>query len=167
MKHTIAALVENKAGVLSRISGLFARRGFNIDSLAVGETENPAYSRITLVCTGDVYMREQVVRQLDKLHDVLQVAPYDPETAVSTEHLLIKLSVSAGNKAVVSDLINRYGGKVRDFGANFITAEITAGSDRIHDFIEAANPLGVIETCRSGTLTMSCGTDNTLRINHK
>ncbi|MDR1564623.1 MAG: acetolactate synthase small subunit [Oscillospiraceae bacterium] len=162
-KFTVGVMVNNHFGVLNRVAGLFAKRGYNIDSLAVGETENRSYSRITIVCTGSDYMREQVVRQLEKLQDVIQVILFDDEATVSVEHLLIKLSATGEKKASLTELVNRYGGKVMDFGADFITAEITAASERIDKFIEAARPVGILETCRSGALAMSHGTERALR----
>lgn len=163
-KFTVGLVVNNHYGVLNRVTGLFSKRGYNIDSLAVGETENPAYSRITIVCTGDEYMREQVVRQLEKLHDVIQVVLFDDKAAVSSEHLLIKINVAAESKAAISEMINRYGGKVRDFGADFITAEITAESAGVDLFIEAARSFGILELCRSGALAMSHGREFMLKV---
>ena len=156
-KFTVGVVVNNHFGVLNRVTGLFSKRGYNIDSLAVGETENPAYSRITLVCTGGAYMREQVVRQLEKLHDVISVALLGDDTTIFSEHLLIKINVTDGTRAEISGLVNRYGGMARDFGADFITAEVTASSERIDRFIQHARPFGILELCRSGTLAVSHG----------
>lgn len=163
-KFTVGMIVANHFGVLNRVAGLFAKRGYNIDSLAVGETENPAYSRITIVCTGDDYIREQVVKQLDKLHDVKRVVPFDEKTTVQVEHLLIKLVATAESKPKITDLINQFGGKVRDFGGDFITAEITGTSEQIDRFIAATLSLGILEVCRSGALAMSHGTQEMLSV---
>ncbi|MDR2530039.1 MAG: acetolactate synthase small subunit [Oscillospiraceae bacterium] len=156
-KFTVGVTVNNHYGVLNRVTALFSKRGYNIDSLAVGETENPALSRITIVCTGDDYMREQVVRQLEKLEDVKRVTQFCDADAVSAEHLLIKLKVNGEGNSAINALINRYGGKVRDFGSDFITAEITAPSEEIDAFIETARSFGILETCRSGAIALSKG----------
>ncbi|MDR1805611.1 MAG: acetolactate synthase small subunit [Clostridium sp.] len=161
-KFTIGALVNNHYGVLNRVAGLFSKRGYNIDSLAVGETENPAYSRMTIVCTGGEYMRGQAVRQLRKLVDVISVQPLDDGSTVAVEHLLIKVRVNDRQKNSLNQLINLFNGKVRDFGADFITVEITAPPNYIDDFIEGLRPYGILETCRSGALAMSHGTGNML-----
>ncbi|NLO47674.1 MAG: acetolactate synthase small subunit [Clostridiales bacterium] len=163
-KFTVSVIVSNHFGVLNRVSGLYAKRNYNIDSLAVGETENPAYSRITIVSTGDDYMKEQVVRQLEKLHDVKKVVLLDPENSVGVEHMLIKLKAEGEAKADISQLINDYGGSVMDFSSDFITAEITGSSKKIDSFIEAARPLGILELCRSGLIAMIQGTKNIMSV---
>ena len=161
-KFIVGIIVSNHFGVLNRVAGLYAKRGYNIDSLAVGETENPAYSRMTIVSTGDEYMKNQVLRQLEKLHDVKMVVLLDNNDAVSIEHMLIKLRVGTEGKAAISDLINDYGGKVMDFGDSFITAEITGSSEKIERFIAATKGIGIFEVCRSGLISMAHGTDNVL-----
>jgi acetolactate synthase-1/3 small subunit len=163
-RFTVGVIVANHFGVLNRVAGLFSKRGYNIDSLAVGETENPDYSRITIVCTGDDYISEQVVKQLAKLHDVKQVVLFDDVTTVQVEHLLIKLVATAKSKPKITDLINHFGGKVRDFGGDFITAEITGTSEQINQFIAATASLGILEVCRSGALAMSHGTQEMLSV---
>jgi len=163
-KFTVGLLVNNHFGVLNRITGLFRKRGYNIDSLSVGETENSDYSRITIVCTGGQYMKEQVVYQLSKLVDVIQVVEFEADATVATEHLILKLTVSEISKVIVNDLINRYGGKVRDFGADYITAEFTASSEVINDVIEASRQFGILETCRSGPLAVVRGNSGMLQI---
>ena len=163
-KFTVGLIVSNHFGVLNRVAGLYAKRGYNIDSLAVGETENPAYSRMSIVSTGDAYMKEQVVRQLEKLYDVISVTLFENDHMVAVEHMLIKLKAVSGSKADISALINSYGGKVMDFGETFITAEITGSSERIDRFIAKAKPLGILELCRSGQISMAQGTDRMLTI---
>ena len=163
-KFIVGIIVSNHFGVLNRVAGLYAKRGYNIDSLAVGETENPDYSRMTIVSTGDEYMKNQVLRQLEKLHDVKMVVLLEKDNAVSIEHMLIKLKVDGTGKAAISDLINDYGGKVMDFGGDFITAEITGSSEKIERFIEATRSIGILEICRSGLISMVCGTENVLGI---
>jgi len=163
-KFTVGIIVSNHFGVLDRIAGLYAKRGFNIDSLAVGETENPAYSRMTIVSTGDEYTSNQVLRQLEKLHDVKMAVLLGNDDSVSIEQMLIKLVVDEKGEAAVSDLINDFGGKVMDFGGDFITAEITGSSEKIERFINAARQNGIIEVCRSGLISMVHGTEKAFSI---
>jgi len=165
-KFTVGIIVSNHFGVLNRIAGLYAKRGYNIDSLAVGETENPTYSRMTIVSTGDDYMRNQVVRQLEKLHDVKMVELLDKGNSVSIEHMLIKLKVNGTSKANISEKINDYGGKVMDFSSDFITAELTGSSDKIERFIDEARNIGILEVCRSGLISMAHGVEDVLNINN-
>jgi len=163
-KFTIGIIVSNHFGVLNRVAGLYAKRGYNIDSLAVGETEDPAYSRMTIVSTGDEYMKSQVLKQLEKLHDVKMVALLEENLSVAVEHMLIKLKLGNEGKAAISDLINNFGGKVMDFGTDFITAEISGSSEKIERFIEAAKEIGIHEVCRSGLISMIQGSDNILKV---
>jgi acetolactate synthase-1/3 small subunit len=163
-KFTVGIIVSNHFGVLNRVAGLYAKRGYNIDSLAVGETENPAYSRMTIVSTGDEYMKNQVLKQLNKLHDVKMVVLLDKDASVSVEHMLIKLKVTGDEKAAVTELINDYGGRVMDFGGDFITAEITGGSEKIESFIDESRKIGIMEVCRSGLISMMRGTENVFGI---
>ena len=163
-KFTVGLLVNNHAGVLNRVAGLYAKRGYNIDSLAVGVTENPLYSRITIVSTGDSYMKDQVVRQLWKLHDVKVAALLPGGSMVGVEHMLIKMRAGGDSKAGISALINAYAGKVMDFGDTFITAEITGDSEKIDQFIHEAEALGILELCRSGLISLSLGDANVLSI---
>ena len=165
-RFTIGLLVANQFGVLNRVAGLYGKRGYNIDSLAVGTTEKPHYSRMTIVSTGDKDMQDQVVKQLEKLHDVKQVVLYRPDASVSVEHLLIKLSVDNDNRATISELINTYSGKVRDFGGDFITAELTGETDKLNEFIELSKPYGILELCRSGAIAMAYGTESMLSVKH-
>jgi len=163
-RFTVGIIVSNHFGVLNRVAGLYAKRGYNIDSLAVGETENPAYSRMTIVSTGDGYMKDQVLKQLAKLHDVKMVGLLEKDASVSIEHMLIKLKVDGAGKAAISDLINDYGGRVMDFGNDFITAEISGSSEKIERFIDEARKIGILEICRSGLISMIHGTDDVFRI---
>ena len=166
-KFTVGIIVSNHFGVLNRVAGLYAKRGYNIDSLAVGETENPAYSRMTIVSTGDEHMKHQVLRQLEKLQDVKMVRLLDKEDSVSIEHMLIKLKVRKtqnASKTAISDLINDFGGRVMDFGDDFITAEITGSSEKIERFINTVRAVGILEVCRSGLISMIQGTENVFNV---
>ena len=163
-KFTVGIIVSNHFGVLNRVAGLYAKRGYNIDSLAVGETENPAFSRMTIVSTGDEYMKNQVLRQLEKLHDVKMAGLLDDKNSVSIEHMLIKLKAADAGKSAISGLINDYGGNVMDFGGDFITAEITGSSEKIERFIDEARNIGILEVCRSGLISMVHGAENVFSV---
>ncbi len=156
-KFAVGLITANHFGVLNRVAGLYSKRGYNIDSLAVGETDNPAYSRMTIVSTGDDYMREQVVRQLKKLHDVKSVMLLEEGAAVGVEHLLIKLRAQGQGKALLSALINAFGGKTMDFGEDFVTADVTGSPQRIDAFIAEGKRFGILEVCRSGLIAMATG----------
>ena len=163
-KFIVGIIVSNHFGVLNRVAGLYAKRGYNIDSLAVGETENPAYSRMTIVSTGDEYMKNQVLKQLGKLRDVKMVGLLDKDNSVSIEHMLIKMRAGEAGKASISSLINDYGGRVMDFGGDFITAEITGSSEKIERFIDAVRNIGILEVCRSGLISMIHGMENIFKV---
>jgi acetolactate synthase-1/3 small subunit len=163
-RFTIGLIVLNHHGVLNRIAGLYGKRGYNIDSLAVGETEDPRYSRMTIVSTGDEYIRTQILRQLRKLHDVKSAALLESEEAISVEHLLIKLRVNGEGTAPLAALVNDYGGKIVDFGDRFLTADLTGPTERMQEFIARSAPFGILELCRSGSLSLSRGTDKILSI---
>ena len=165
-KFTIGIIVSNHFGVLSRVAGLYAKRGYNIDSLAVGETENPKYSRMTIVSKGDEYMKTQVMRQLEKLHDVKMVALLEKGNSISNEHLLIKLKINGTSKAKISEMINNYGGKVMDFSGDFITAELTGSSQKIENLIDEAKNIGILEVCRSGLISMVHGMEKALSVDN-
>jgi len=154
-QFAVGILVNNHFGVLNRVAGLYAKRCHNIDSLAVGETEDPRFSRMTIVSTGDDYMREQVVKQLRKLHNVKEVVLFDPESAVAVEHVLIKLKSDSEYSGRISELIERFGGTMKDFGPDYVVIEITGDHDKIKAFFERVDARGIIETCRSGLISMS------------
>jgi len=154
-QFAVGILVNNHFGVLNRVAGLYAKRCYNIDSLAVGETEDPRYSRMTIVSTGDDYMREQVVKQLRKLHDVKAVVLLDNGAAVAVEHMLIKLRSDAEYSARISELVERFSGRIKDFGPDYVVVEITGNHDKIKAFFERVDARGIIETCRSGLISMS------------
>ena len=126
MKHTISVLVENKAGVLSRISGLYARRGFNIDSLAVGPTEDENISRITLVVKGDDYIAEQVTKQLNKQIDVIKVRKLDPFEVTRRELALVKVKMLPGQRSEIIDIVKIMEGKIVDISHTSLTVEMSS-----------------------------------------
>ena len=161
-KFVVGLIVANHFGVLNRIAGLYSKRGYNIDSVAVGETEDPDFSRMTIVSTGDSYMKDQVIKQLNKLYDVQKVVLLDDHKAVSVEHLLIKIKTSNKGNCKLTALITSYGGKVVDFGEGYVIADITGNNDQINKFIDECLDFGVLEVCRSGLISLSRGTENLL-----
>ena len=163
-RFTVGLIVRNQYGVLNRIAGLYGKRGYNINSLAVGETEDPAFSRMTIVSTGDEYTRSQVVKQLNKLHDVKLCVLLESAQSISVEHLLIKIKINGEGNAGITALINAYGGKVLDLGDHFLIADITGSPKDIDECIAKCIPFGILELCRSGALALSSGTQNILNI---
>jgi len=163
-QFTVGILVNNHFGVLNRVAGLYAKRCYNIDSLAVGETEDPRFSRMTIVSTGDAYMREQVVKQLRKLHDVKAVVLFDKGATVSLEHVLVKLKVNPAHSVSISDLVDRFSGKIKGFGPDYAVVEITGDTPKIEAFLEAARPCGIIECCRSGRIALSHGLTHVMEV---
>ena len=166
-RFAVGLIVNNKFGVLNRIAGLYAKRCYNIDALSVGTTENPEYSRMTIVSTGDEYMKEQVVRQLEKLIDVKAVMLLEAADAEFAQHMFIKMHLTGtqrgSSKHQVLDLINQYGGKVVDFGEDHLTAEITGTLEKVESFIEKVRGFGILELSRSGDIAIGLGIENTLR----
>lgn len=156
-KFTIGLLVTNTAGVLTRISGLFGRRGFNIDSLTVGETENPQISRMTIVMTGDDYARDQMLKQLSKLHDVKEIKEMDPENSVSRELIILKVKVNSDTRREIMDAANVFRNKIIDFSPESLSMEITGESKKLEAFIKLMDTYGIIEMCRTGLISVDRG----------
>lgn len=160
MRSVIAVRVENKYGVLTRVAGLFMRRGFNIDSLTVGETDDPAYSRITITIQGDEHVREQLINQLKKLHNVKQVKPLSKETTVERELLLIKVKNTPENRNEITAAANIFRAKIIDYSPDAMCVEVTGESSKINAFIEILKPLGIIEMCRTGVVALERGSSS-------
>jgi len=154
MRHTISVLVENKSGVLARISTLFAARGFNIDSLAVGKTEDPAISRMTIVVQGDDYILEQITKQLNKLVDVIKVNEFNDIEYVGRELCLIKISINKSNRNEVMQMVDIFRSRVVDISGNSVTVEVTGDEGKIDAFIEGVMPYGIKEICRTGIVAL-------------
>ncbi len=154
---TLAMLVNNHAGVLTRVSSLFGRRGFNIDSLTVGETQNSEVSRITIRTSGDDRLREQIVRQLEKLHDVLVIEVMDPARTVTRELMMIKLQVGPDKLGQVQEAAKVFRAKIVDLTPTTITAEITGEKSKLDAFIACLEPYGVKELCRTGLTAIGRG----------
>ncbi len=153
-RFIIAALVENKYGVLTRVSGLFMRRGFNIDSLTVGETDDPAYSRITITLCGDDYIREQFINQLKKLYNVKNVKYLEEKKSVERELMLIKVKNSPENRSEVMAAADIYRAKIIDYNPKTLCVEVTGEPSKINAFIDVVKPLGIIELCRTGVVAL-------------
>ena len=154
-EFTVGAIVANHFGVLNRVSSLFSKRGYNIISLSVGETENPLLSRITIVVSGDEYVKEQVVKQLDKLQDVKKVILLNEDNAVMREYMLIKLQAKNKTAKKVTNLINRFAGKIVDFSDETVTVEITGEKSMTDEFIKRAKDIGIVEVCRAGVVALA------------
>ena len=157
MKTTVSILVENHAGVLSRVSGLFSRRGFNIDSLAVGVTDDNSVSRITIVVDGDDYMLAQVEKQLNKLVDVIKLRTLPQDEIISRELMLIKVSAKADNRGDIMDVAKIMGAKISDITTSTMTVEIADTAERLQTMLDLLAPYGVREVVRTGTIALQRG----------
>jgi len=149
-KHIISLLVENSAGVLSRIAGLFSRRGYNIDSLSVGETETPGISRMTIGVTGDAQMLEQIKKQLNKLINTIKVVDIAYDSAVLRELVLVKVKMTHDTRSTIIDVANLFGAKVIAVEPETITLEMTGNQFHVQDFIQLMAAYDIIELIRSG-----------------
>jgi len=156
-KFTLGALVLNHPGVLTRVAGLFAKRSCNIYSLAVGETENPEFSRMTIIAEGDEAIKDQMLKQLLKLHDVNRAVALETATSDLREHMLVKLVANKGDNAKLIHTINEYGGKVVDFSPTTITAEFAGYQENNSEFMIYAQQYGIIELCRAGVIALAKG----------
>jgi acetolactate synthase I/III small subunit len=157
MQHTISVLVENKSGVLARIAGLFSARGFNIDSLSVGETEDPAISRMTIVVGGDETILEQVEKQLNKLVDVIKVSDFSETAHVERDLALVKINADKAKRSEIMQIVDIFRGKIVDVSANSVIVEITGSEEKIKAFIKVVEPLGIKELMRAGIVAMARG----------
>jgi acetolactate synthase I/III small subunit len=157
-KHVLSILVENKPGVLARIAGLFARRGFNIDSLAVGPTDDSTISRITLTVDGAAHPIDQVTKQLHKLVNVIKIRDLEPDELVARELALFKISCGDGEaRAQVMQFTDIFRGNVVDVSKRSVTVEITGTDDKVQAFEEMVRPFGLIEMVRTGEIAVSRG----------
>jgi acetolactate synthase I/III small subunit len=157
MKHVISVLVENKVGVLSRITGLFSGRGFNIESLAVGETENMAISRMTIVVSGDESILEQVRKQLGKVIDTIKVTDFTGTDYVARDLILIKVSALPGKRSEIIELVDVFRGKIIDVGQKDMIVEISGPEDRLEAVLNLLRPYGIKEVARTGRIAMNRG----------
>ena len=157
MRHTISVLVENKFGVLARIATLFAARGFNIDSLAVGETEDPQISRMTIIVQGDDRTLEQVEKQLNKLIDVIKVYDYKVTPHIETDIALIKVNADESTRPQIMQTAESFKASVVDISDDSVIIEVTGEEKKILDAINMLKPFGIKEMCRTGIIAMARG----------
>ena len=166
-KHTLSVLVENKPGVLARIAALFSRRGFNIDSLAVGPTEHPEISRMTVVVDVDALPLEQVTKQLNKLIEVLKVVELEPTASVQREILLVKVRTDIHSRSHVLETVQLFRAKVVDVSTESLTIEATGTPEKLEAFLRVLEPYGIREIVQSGMVAIGRGsrsiTDRALR----
>ena len=160
-KHVLSILVENTPGVLARIAGLFARRGFNIDSLAVGPTDDASMSRITLTVDGAAHPIDQVTKQLHKLVNVIKIRDLEPEETVARELALFKISADGEARGQIMQFTDIFRGKVVDVAKRSVVVEITGTDDKIEAFEELIRPFGLIEMVRTGEIAVSRGRGTT------
>lgn len=157
-RFIIAILVANTAGVLTRVSSMFTRRGFNIDSLTVGETESSEFSRITVTFRGDEPTKEQIVKQLAKLYDVKEIEVLDSHETVSRELLLIKVKNTSEARQDILAAVDIFRSKIIDYSTDTLCCELTGESSKIQAFIELLKPFGIMEMCRTGIVALERGT---------
>ncbi|NYG58237.1 acetolactate synthase-1/3 small subunit [Nocardioides daedukensis] len=156
-KHTLSVLVENKPGVLARIAGLFSRRGFNIDSLAVGPTESPDVSRMTIVVSVEQSPLEQVTKQLNKLVEVIKIVELDTGASVSRELVLVKVRADTETRGHVLDAVQLFKAKVIDVAPDALTIQVTGNADKLADFLRVLEPFGIRELVQSGMVAIGRG----------
>jgi acetolactate synthase-1/3 small subunit len=157
MKHNIAVIVENKSGVLTRIAGLFSRRSFNIDSLSVGETDNPEYSRMTITVQGDRDVLEQVIKQLSKLINVIRVTELDPSESLERELAVIKVSVDRENRSEIMQIVNIFRARIIDVSQRSMVIEVTGDEVKVEAIIQLLRQFGIKELARTGKVSMLRG----------
>lgn len=156
-RHTLSVLVEDKPGVLTRVAGLFARRAFNIDQLAVGNTEVPGLSRITVVVDAEGEALEQVTKQLNKLIHVIKVVELVPETSVQREHIMIKVRADAATRLQVTQAADLFRASIIDVSTDSVVIEATGATEKIKALLDVLEPFGVREIVRAGTLALGRG----------
>jgi acetolactate synthase-1/3 small subunit len=156
-QHIVSCLVENRAGTLSRVSGLFSRRGFNIDSLTVGETEDKSISRMTIAVSGDDRVLEQIVKQLEKLVDVIAVRELDGSSCLRREILLVKVRADAKTRPAVIEMANIFRSRIIDVSPAAITIEATGDMEKLDGLLLILRPYGIMELARTGMVSLERG----------
>lgn len=156
-RHVLSVLVSNQSGVLSRVAGLFSRRGFNIDSLSVGETEHKDISRMTIVVRGDDSVLDQITKQLSKLHDVLYIKELAKDAAVYRELLLIKVTATSEKRASIIEIADIFRAKIVDVATESLVMEITGDQTKLDAFINLIEPYGIREFTRTGLTALQRG----------
>jgi len=157
MKHTIAVIVENKSGALTRIAGLFSRRSFNIDSLSVGATENPDYSRMTITVQGDRDVLEQVIKQLSKLINVIRVSELEPGESIERELAVIKVNADKESRSEIMQIVNIFRAKIIDVSHKSMIIEVTGDEEKINAIVQLLRQFGIKEMARTGKVSMVRG----------
>ncbi len=157
MRHVLSALVQNVPGVLSNISGMLASRGYNIDSLAVGETEDPHLSRMTFVVVGDTSVLEQVRKQLEKIVTVVRVDDVSSQDHVERDLMLLKVSATQETRSDIRELVDIFRGRIVDVASEMVMIEISGQESKIEAFVEMIRPFGIIELVRTGRIAMVRG----------
>lgn len=157
MKHVITALVQNQPGVLAQVAGMFAARGYNIDSLVVGRTENPEFSRMTIVAIGDDRVIEQVRKQLAKVIPVVKVRDFAELSYVERDLMLVKINAPAAKRPELAQLVELFRGAVVDVARTSMTVQLCGTEDKIEAFIDLVRPYGIVELARTGTIAMQRG----------
>lgn len=157
MRHVISILVENKVGILARITGLISGRGFNIDSLAVGETENPEFSRITIVVKGDDAILEQVRKQIGKIIDVIKVIDFTQEEFIERDLMLLRINAPTGKRGEIIEIVDIFRGKIVDVGQKDIVIEIAGTEDKLEAMVSLLRPYGIKELVRTGSIAIARG----------
>ncbi|NLZ28263.1 MAG: acetolactate synthase small subunit [Firmicutes bacterium] len=165
MKHVLAILVDNKPGVLTRVSGLFSRRGFNIDSLAVGETLDPGISRMTITVSGDVSTLEQVVKQLNKLVNVIKISNITGEPAIIRELMMIKVQAAPQTRSDIQQIVETFRGKVVDVSLDSMVIEITGNEEKLEAMEILLQHFGIKELVRTGKVALLRGSKTTREYN--
>ena len=155
-KFVLAVYVDNKAGVLTRVSAMFTRRGFNIDAITSGDTDHPEYSRITIVMSGDEYVQEQIINQLKKLHVVKRVLVLDDEP-IKRELMLIKISNKVKNRSEIMTAVDVFRASVIDYSPEAMCIEVTGSPSKMDAFVKLMKPFGILEMCRTGIVALDRG----------
>jgi acetolactate synthase-1/3 small subunit len=155
-KFVLAVYVDNKAGVLTRVSSMFTRRGFNIDAITSGDTDHPEYSRITIVMSGDEYVQEQIINQLKKLHVVKKVLVLDDEP-IKRELMLIKISNKVKNRSEIMTAVDVFRASVIDYSPEAMCIEVTGSPSKMDAFVKLMKPFGILEMCRTGIVALDRG----------
>jgi len=155
MKHTLAVLVENSPSVLSRVAGLFSRRGYNIESLAVGVTDNPEISRMTIVVSGDDHVLGQIIKQLNKLVEIIKVSNLKPEETIERELALFKIKVNKANRSEVIQIVDIFRAQIVDVSMNSLVISITGTNDKVNAIEKLLRNFGILEVVRTGTIAIN------------
>ena len=157
MKHTISVFVENKFGVLSRVSSLFSAKGYNIESLSVGETTDPEVSRMTIIVSGDDMIVEQIIKQLRRLIDVIKVSDFTDRAFIEREMVLLKVNAEPSSRSELLNIVDIFRGKIVDVSLKEFTVELTGEEGKINAFITMLTPFGIKEIARTGKVAMLRG----------